>query len=170
MLAACSMRSDVAVGTGSSDWLSVTFSPTPTTTASPCASARIPASFRSPTRTSFGHFRLAWHAGLLAHRAGHGDPGEQGQPAPPGRRHIGRPEQHGKDEAGPWWGRPGPAQPTPPGRLLLGHQDEPFGAPRPGGIEQVGVGGPGLPQHGDFPPQTARRDEAFPQFPGGQRR
>ena len=37
----------------------VTLRPMPTTIASPCASARIPASFRSAASTSFGHFRTA---------------------------------------------------------------------------------------------------------------
>ena len=57
--AASSRSSEVAVGTGSSARVRVTLSPTPATTALPCASARIPAILRPFTSTSLGHFRVA---------------------------------------------------------------------------------------------------------------
>jgi hypothetical protein len=60
-LAAPRARRDVAGSavSGSSDGAADTFRPTPTITASPTASARIPPSLASPTRTSFGHFSRA---------------------------------------------------------------------------------------------------------------
>src|SRR5919201_1618395 len=64
-LAAPAARSEVAAsapgpGAGSSAGSVDTLRPTPTTTASPADSARMPHSLASPARTSFGHFRLAW--------------------------------------------------------------------------------------------------------------
>src|SRR5580693_1325924 len=61
---ACSMRSEVAgsapgPGGGSSDGSVDTLTPIPITTASPLASARMPASLAGPTSTSFGHFSWA---------------------------------------------------------------------------------------------------------------
>ena len=59
VLAACSSRSEVAVGTGSSARPSDTLTPIPTTIAPAYASARIPAIFRPATSTSLGHFSWA---------------------------------------------------------------------------------------------------------------
>ncbi len=64
VVAAPSMASDVAVGTGSSSGRSDTLSPMPMTAAGArpwhsTRSTRIPASLRSSTMTSFGHLRSA---------------------------------------------------------------------------------------------------------------
>src|SRR6185312_7060513 len=59
VLAAPDSSSEVAAGSGSSAWVSVTLRPNPATIAPPCASARIPAIFRPPTSTSLGHFSRA---------------------------------------------------------------------------------------------------------------
>ena len=94
-------------------------------------SARIPASLRPPTSTSFGHLRRASSAGHGPHGGGDRDPGEQRQPAAPRRRAPLGPQQDRERQRRAGHARPGPAQPAAAGGLLLGDEHLPRRDARP---------------------------------------
>ena len=100
-------RSDVAVsGQGSSSAVRETFRPIPITAAGAPAGHldpldEMPASLRSPTSTSLGHFRTASTPASRRTAAATARPGEQRQPGPPGRVDATRPDErrHGQARA-----------------------------------------------------------------------
>src|SRR6202020_250908 len=88
----------------------------PTTTASPSedCSARIPASFRSPTRTSFGHFRLAATPAAERTPAATATPVSSGsQPRADGGTEAGRNSTENVSDAPGWLTHVRPARPRP---------------------------------------------------------
>ena len=168
-----STSSDVAgrpVGdTGSAFSEVATFSPTPITTASPSAdcSARMPASFRSPTRTSFGHLSRAATPDADRTPAATATPVSSGsQPRADGGTEAGRSSTENVSDAPGWLTHVRPARPRPavcssatstwPSRAAAG--------------EQVRVGGAGA-GHGPRSTSTirpSRRGPTGPRRPRGR--
>ena len=132
--------SEVAVGTGSSSRAVDTFSPMPTTTASPLVWARMPASFlvRRCVQQVVGPLQREVEAGHRADRLAQCHAGEQWQPAP-GRDRCRRPQQRPRRS-----GRPAAAssqraiEPAAPRCLVLGDQHAAVGGQHV--TQQVGVG------------------------------
>ena len=119
-----------------------TLRPTPTTTASRSASARIPASLRSPTIRSFGHLISGLNPATRSQAPAAARPtAAASRWRRSGARPAG-PEQHRDQQRGARRRRPGPAQAAPAGRLVVGQGDGALAAPCPGLAEQPGVGRP----------------------------
>ena len=75
-----------------------------------------------------GPFQAGRHA-ARPQRGRHGDPGEQGQPAPGGRRHGRRAEQHRAGQRSARRAGPGPAEPAPARGCVSATSTSPSAAP-----------------------------------------
>ena len=104
-----SIASDVAAGTGSSSARNDTLRPMPTTTAVPTTSVEDAAELAVADEDVVGPLQPYVELAERDQRPGHGEPGEQRQPAPTLRRE-GRAQQHREGQPGARRGRPGPVR------------------------------------------------------------
>src|SRR5262249_22083767 len=103
-----------------------TFTPSPTTTASPSRSARIPASFRFPTTRSLGHFSSGGSPRAPREALGHRTPPRnRAERRPLGRQR--RPQRARQEERRPGRPPPSPPPPAPARGLEVGHRRQALG-------------------------------------------
>ena len=159
---ATAMATDVAVGTGSCSGGSVTLSPCRPRRPGPSGSRPARpgcrrACGRRPARRSATSARPA--ARSLPQTVRYGEPGQQRQPGPAGRRDGLGPQQHRHRDARAGRGGPGPALTSAAGRLEVGDQHRPRSSPGPSPPGQVGIGGAGLGHHVDAAPEAVGPDQ-----------
>ena len=119
-----------------------TLTPSPTTRASPSCSARIPASLRSPTTTSLGHFIPAsTPATVRTARANATAAAMTARWASCGPPSAGDAEQHRDQQRRPRRGLPGAVEAPAAGRLVVGDDDQTFRGALPGPVERPPVRG-----------------------------